>query len=294
MKISVIIPTFKRPDMLQRAIASVLNQTHQNFEILIVDDNDPQSIYRKETEKFMKQYINEKRIKYIKRAKNGGGCVARNTGIENAKADFIAFLDDDDEFKPNNLEKQLNNLQQNNLDVSVCESISVDETGKIVSRKEYCDFDNYNDIMIYHIVRMLVGTQTFFIKREWLNKVNGFSEIPSGHEFVLMYKLIEKGARVGVVEEPLLKINIHSQERITASEKKIAGEKNIFHLKKKYFRKLTLQQRQLVRYRYYSILFETYWLLGKKSLFFYYFVLAFLIRPLFMTRRLFKRIRRGK
>ncbi len=293
MEVSVIIPTYKRPHMLARAIASVLNQTWQDFEILVIDDNDPASSHRHETEEFMQQYANEEKVKYIKRSQNGGGCAARNTGITNAKGNYIAFLDDDDEFKSDNLEKQLNNIKKNNLDVSVCESITIDEKGAVVSQKKYRDFSEYNSVFKYHVVKMLVGTQTFMIRKSWLEKVNGFSEVPTGHEYVLMDKLIMQGATVGVVLEPLVILHVHSEERITGSAKKIAGEKNIFRLKKRHFSKLTFSQRQLVRYRYYSILFETYAKLGRWGPFLYYLILAILVRPLFMLQRLVTRISKG-
>ena len=83
--VSIIIPTFKRPGMLARAIESCLKQTYKNIEILVVDDNNPDTEGRIETEKFMQQYNDVKQIRYIKCKQNGGGAVARNEGIKNAK-----------------------------------------------------------------------------------------------------------------------------------------------------------------------------------------------------------------
>ena len=114
--VSIIIPTFKRSEKLANAIESIRRQTYQNYEIIIVDDNDPKTEDRKNTEKFMKQYKDDKKIRYIKMPKNGGGAAARNYGIKNAYGDFIAFLDDDDVYLEEKIEVQLKFMLYNNLD----------------------------------------------------------------------------------------------------------------------------------------------------------------------------------
>lgn len=127
--VSVIIPTYKRPDMLRRAINSVLNQTYQWIEVIVVDDNDKESIYRKETELIMNNYKNNDKVKYIKHENNKNGSAARNTGIRTAKGNFIGFLDNDDEFLPNKIKEQVNILER-----------SSDIIGGV-----YCSFNVYND-----------------------------------------------------------------------------------------------------------------------------------------------------
>ena len=102
--VSVIIPTYKRPKELERAIISVKNQTYKNIEIIVVDDNANDIEQRKSTEQVVKKYEN---IVYIQNKENLGGSKTRNIGIENAKGKYIAFLDDDDEFLPNKIEQQI-------------------------------------------------------------------------------------------------------------------------------------------------------------------------------------------
>lgn len=99
--VSVIIPTYNRAGLLKRAVESVLRQTFQDFEIIIVDDAS-----RDETQKAIKKY-NDRRLIYLRHSFNKGGGAARNTGIIAAGGDFIAFLDSDDEWLPQKLEKQL-------------------------------------------------------------------------------------------------------------------------------------------------------------------------------------------
>ena len=96
---------------LERAIASALNQTFKNFEIIIVDDNNENSIFRKKNEALIRKYENNERIVYLKHEKHANGAVARNTGICYSKAKYIAFLDDDDEFLQYKLEYQIKTLE---------------------------------------------------------------------------------------------------------------------------------------------------------------------------------------
>ena len=104
-KVSVIIPTYKRAKMLSRAIDSVLNQTYRNIEVIVVDDNNPNDEYRKATSLIMENYCTDERVHYICHEKNMNGSVARNTGMINASGEFVTFLDDDDIYMPQKVEK---------------------------------------------------------------------------------------------------------------------------------------------------------------------------------------------
>ncbi|MDN3643380.1 glycosyltransferase family 2 protein [Lutimonas halocynthiae] len=105
-KISVVIPTFKRPDRLTRALNSVLNQTYSNFEILVIDDDNMGEESLNVVENF-----NDDRIMFFKNNRSKGANGARNMGVIHATGNFIAFLDDDDEWLPIYLESQLKTLE---------------------------------------------------------------------------------------------------------------------------------------------------------------------------------------
>ena len=98
--VSVIIPTYKRPDSLDRAINSVLGQTYPYVEVIVVDDNNPDTEGRRQTEAKMASFADNLRVKYVKHEQNKNGAAARNSGAKASTGDFIAFLDDDDEFLP--------------------------------------------------------------------------------------------------------------------------------------------------------------------------------------------------
>lgn len=96
---SIITPTFRRPEMLVRNIKSVLNQTYGNYEHIIIDDgNDPV------TDKIVESF-NDGRLILVRHDQSRGAAAAYNSGIRKSRGEFIAFLDDDDEYMPEFLEK---------------------------------------------------------------------------------------------------------------------------------------------------------------------------------------------
>jgi len=107
LKVSIILPTYNRPNLLYQAIKSILNQTYQNFEIIIIDDGLEKRSYN------IIKKINDRRIKYIKNIENKGASFSRNIGIKNSTGKYIALLDDDDIWIPNKLEIQINFLKKN-------------------------------------------------------------------------------------------------------------------------------------------------------------------------------------
>lgn len=105
--ISVVIPTHNRADLLPRAIKSVQAQTWTDLEIVVVSDGSEDDT-KAVVEALAKD---DDRIKFIEYFPARGGNIARNTGIENASGEYVAFLDDDDEFMPEKLEKQMAVMQ---------------------------------------------------------------------------------------------------------------------------------------------------------------------------------------
>jgi glycosyltransferase involved in cell wall biosynthesis len=103
--VTVVIPTLNRPSLLIRAVESVIRQTFQNLEVVvIIDGSDPATTEALER-------VGDPRLRYIELTQKVGGSEARNIGAREAKGHWIALLDDDDEWLPNKLEKQLESVQ---------------------------------------------------------------------------------------------------------------------------------------------------------------------------------------
>lgn len=114
-KVSIIMPVYNAVHYIDIAITSILNQTYPNFELIIIDDGATDG-----TSEICQKYCNQdNRIKYIRQT-NKGICKARNTGLELATGEYIAFSDHDDKYEPNYIELMLNKAQEENLDIVKC------------------------------------------------------------------------------------------------------------------------------------------------------------------------------
>jgi glycosyltransferase involved in cell wall biosynthesis len=130
MLVSVVIPAYNAASFIERTINSVLSQTYQNFEILVINDGSKDNTL----EVIQKLSQKDPRIKVLDK-KNSGVSDTRNLGIEMSKGDFIAFLDADDIWLPNKLEIQVSLMQKNqNLFWSVGNCDTIDENDQILEK----------------------------------------------------------------------------------------------------------------------------------------------------------------
>ena len=107
--VSIIMPSYNTAKYITNSIESVLNQTYKNWELIIIDDCSTDN-----TDEIIKKYNSENRIKYIKNEKNSGAAISRNRGLKEAKGKWIAFLDSDDLWNEEKLEKQIRFMLDNN------------------------------------------------------------------------------------------------------------------------------------------------------------------------------------
>ncbi len=127
--VSVVIPLYNAEKYIEETMQSILNQTYQNIEIIVVDDGskDQSPTIVKEL-----QRKHPEKVRYIHQ-KNQGVSVARNTGIEHANGEYVAFLDSDDLWHPSKIEKQVQSMHLNNMDACYCGYMNFyEETGEKV------------------------------------------------------------------------------------------------------------------------------------------------------------------
>lgn len=115
-KISIIVPVYNVEAYLEKCLDSLINQTYQNFEILLIDDASSDR-----SGQICKEYAQrDNRIRYIKKSYNSGQGDARNLGLENATGDYITFVDSDDWINLDCIEKLFHNLIENDADIVMC------------------------------------------------------------------------------------------------------------------------------------------------------------------------------
>lgn len=174
--VSVIIPTYKRTDKLDRAVWSVLGQTYKDLELLLVNDNVPGDEYSIALKDKVKSYQADSRFHLLLQEKHINGAVARNFAIKQAKGEYIAFLDDDDWWEKNKLEvqvKALSALDRNWGGVS-CKMTFYDETMRIISKsKKYPDGHIYKDVLT---LQSDVATGTLLLRHNALDNAGYFDE----------------------------------------------------------------------------------------------------------------------
>lgn len=170
--VSIIIPTYNRAHLVGRAIQSVLNQTYQDFEIIVVDDGSVDN-----TEEIVGEFQRrDKRVKYLKHKVNKGGSAARNTGIKASRGEYIAFLDSDDEWLPRKLQLQMEVFQKSPSRVGAVYTayVYVKDSGKEINEHKISKNGN---IHLALLQGNIVGTtSTLLIKRSCFEKVGLFDE----------------------------------------------------------------------------------------------------------------------
>ena len=193
--ISVVIPTFNRLIYLERAIKSVLNQTISVNEIIIVDDGSDDG-----TSEFV--HSNYPNIKYIFQS-NSGVSAARNTGIKAASSNWIAFLDSDDAWVTNKIQKQITELELN-PEMNFCHSneIWIRNGREIKQKNTHKKFGGY--IFDKCLDKCRISPSTVICRKSLLIKLNGFDEDLAICEDYDLWLRITSNNPVIYIEKPLI------------------------------------------------------------------------------------------
>ncbi len=244
--VSVIIPTYNRAHLIGRAIQSVLNQTYQDFEVIVVDDGSIDN-----TEKIVKSF-NDPRIRYIRHEKNKGAAAARNTGIRAARGKYIAFQDSDDEWLSEKLEKQMKIFENAPAEVGVVYTDVWRITG---DKKRYFyspeimpeDGIIYEQALDYRV--MNIGIQTALIKKEVFDKAGMFDEkIPRFIDLEFFIK-VSKHYYFYHIGEPLVNY-FDTDQSISANTKALIAARKL--ILEKYFKDIEKDKKVLSKH-YFSI-----------------------------------------
>jgi GalNAc5-diNAcBac-PP-undecaprenol beta-1,3-glucosyltransferase len=202
--ISVIVPTFRRLSMLVRALDSLVDQSYDNFEVIVIDDDSDQSV-----EDLVNSYKEKIAIIYCK-SKMLGGAGARNIGIDIAKGKYIAFLDDDDYYHEDKLKMQIEFLQNNSqTDVVLCGSANVNSNQVQVLSA------NHN---VHTALKIGNPYQiNLMAKSRMIKELKFDSDLPNGQDWDLLVRLLKAKAVFAYITSALVFRDDGAHERITNS-----------------------------------------------------------------------------
>jgi glycosyltransferase involved in cell wall biosynthesis len=213
LTVSAIITTCNRPNFLARAIDSVLSQTFECIEIIIIDDYS-----ENETCNLVARYIERcKKIRYERLPERSGACRARNRGRELASGDLIAGLDDDDVWSPKRIEVLVNAYHSKYAFVTSQDTYVQGENRWVSDKPETITLANV-------LYANCVGNQVLVSKSK-LDRLGGFDEsLPAAQDYDMWIRLIEQYGAAKVIDEALQDVFIDDTPgRITNSSRKFLG-----------------------------------------------------------------------
>jgi glycosyltransferase involved in cell wall biosynthesis len=184
-KVSVIIPTYNRAEKVCRAISSVLSQTYEDFELIVIDDGSDDH-----TREFLSRFRDN--IVLINHSQNMGVSAARNSGIAKAVGEFIAFLDSDDQWMPEKLEVQIDFFREN-PDAVACQTGEIWIRNGIRVNPKNRHLKPSGDIFESSLELCLVSPSAVMLKRSLLDEVGLFDEsFPVCEDYDLWLRISNK------------------------------------------------------------------------------------------------------
>lgn len=203
--VSVIIPTYNRAEYLSQAVNSVLRQTFNDFELIIIDDGSTD-----QTRQLISTYLSDARIKYTYQ-RNQGRAMARNYGASIARGEYLGFLDSDDEYLPDNLAAHLAAFtQQPELGMMVSGYQYLAETGVVLAERRPWEEDSSLSLKGW-IFNCLAMPSSVLLRRSEFERVGGFDrECEIAEDWDLFIRLVYAGCQVGWTRQMSCKYRLHS------------------------------------------------------------------------------------
>lgn len=255
--VSVVMSTYRRTDTLRKALLSLVSQTYKNFEVVLIDDN-ADSEWTEKVRQIVDDMEGKITIKYIVNEENLGSSVSRNRGVFMAQGEYITFLDDDDIYLPEKIERQLADLISTQADYGITDLFLYDENEKLIDKRvrSYIKDTDKKSLMRYHLIHHMTGTDTFMFRTEYIRKIGGFPDIDVGDEFYLMEKAILGEGKFTYFPRCDIKAYVHTGEYggLSSGQKKITGENILYANKQRYFNELDEKEKKYIKARHYAVI----------------------------------------
>lgn len=226
--VTAVITTYKRPiKTVQRAVQSVVNQTYENLEIILVNDNPEDEKMSEDLLQLCSKFC--RNVIYEQMPRNSGANSARNHGARMAKGEFIAFLDDDDEWAERKIELQMDKMTNKEVGIVYCNTW-INSEKKHNIQLHYKGEMPEGDIYGLLFKRNFVGSTSFpLIRKEAFDSVEGFNEDMPAIQDMELWLRIAKSYKVRYVNEPLGTYYFYIGDRISAHpEKRVYGYEQIY------------------------------------------------------------------
>lgn len=179
--VTVIMPTYKGADNIEKSVQSVLQQSYKNIELIIIDDNGLNTKEQIKTKEVLSKYKSDKRLIYLIHEKNINGSAARNTGIKKSKGEYIAFLDDDDYFLKDKIKLQVELFNKLGKEYGLLYGGLVEEYSEHYKR-EIIPMQEKNFLFNYLSGKLFVCSSTIMIRREIIDTVGLWDESFKRHQ----------------------------------------------------------------------------------------------------------------
>jgi glycosyltransferase involved in cell wall biosynthesis len=212
---SVLVPTRNRVDMLERAISSVMAQTFQDFELIVVDDGSGD-----DTQRYLNQ-LDDARIRVLRHEAAKGAAAARNAGIKIASGKYISFLDDDDECLPPFLERALGVLESAPPEVGFCWSGIMNVRDNVSGETEISaaiwdpETHEREDRERTFLLRRRIGICGLTVRRSCFEHIGLFDEALRAAEDTDFLIRLSRKYDYTVVREVLVKVHLHERGNLT-------------------------------------------------------------------------------
>jgi len=219
--VSIIIPTCNRDDLIEETIISVLSQTYNNIEVIIVDDHSSETTITN-VKSILNKYLSQATIRFIEN-EGKGACAARNTGFRHSNGQYIQFFDDDDLMLPSHIEEKVKAFKEG-VDYVACNYtfFNSEDPSVIIDRK---DISSIKHTAAAHILLKSLPTPCFMCTRDTINKIGLWNEnIKKLQDFSYFHRLFLNDCRGKFLDEYLFTVRIHPKSMTRSNINAVEGQ----------------------------------------------------------------------
>lgn len=244
--VSVVIPSYGGGEFLCRTVDSVLGQTYQDIEVIVVDDNGVGTENQLKTAEQMRIYENNPKVRYVCHEVNKNGSAARNTGAKNSKGTYISLLDDDDEFYPDNIEKHMEVMSSLGDDYALTYCGIRAFVGETMEHEYH---PTQSGSLLYEVLlhKVVIGSSSLLIKRSVWEELGGFDESFRRHQDWEFTARVCAAYKVKAIDHMGVKRHILMRNNTQDPEQNLRYRNHYLEKMKPYIEKFSPKEQRSIR-----------------------------------------------